>query len=65
MDIVLRYVGRLNPAPLAFTVVNSIPYDSFTYESTLRRYLSLPQTVLKQIVQQESHETYGTADKVL
>ena len=51
MDIVLRYVGRLNPAPLAFTVVNSIPYNLFTYESTLRRYLSLPQTVLKQIVQ--------------
>ena len=25
MDIVLRYVGRLNPAPLAFTVVNRIP----------------------------------------
>ena len=51
MDIVLRYVGRLNPAPLAFTVVNSIPYDLFTYESTLRRYLSSPQTVLKQIVE--------------
>ena len=47
MDIVLRYEGRLNPAPLAFTLVNSIPYDLFTYESTLRRYLSLPQTVLK------------------
>ena len=51
MDIVLRYVGRLNPAPLAFTVVNSIPYDLFTCESTLRRYLSLSQTVLKQMVQ--------------
>ena len=51
MDIVLRYMGRINPAPLAFTVVNSIPYDLFTYESTLRRYLSLPQTVLKQMVQ--------------
>ena len=51
MDIVLRYVGRLNPAPLAFTVVNSIPYDLFTYESTLRRYLSLPQTVSEQMVQ--------------
>ena len=51
MDIVLRYVGGLNPAPLAFIVVNSIPYDLFTYESTLRRYLSLPQTVLKQMVQ--------------
>ena len=48
---VLRYVGRLNPAPLAFTMVNSIHYDLFTHESTLRRYLSLPQTVLKQIVQ--------------
>ena len=51
MNIVLRYVGRLTPAPLAFTVVNSIPYDLFTHESTLRRYLSLPQTVLKQMVQ--------------
>ena len=45
MDIVLRY------APLVFTVVNSIPYDLFIYESTLNRYLSLPQTVLKQMVQ--------------
>ena len=53
MDIVLRYVGRLNPTPLAFTVVNSITYDLFTYKSTLRRYLSLPQTVLKQMVQKE------------
>ena len=51
MDIVLRYVGILNPASLAFTVANSISYDQFTYKSTLRRYLSLPQTVLKQMVQ--------------
>ena len=51
MNIVLGYVGRLMPAPLAFTVVNSIPYGSCTHESTLRRYLSLPQTVLKQMVQ--------------
>ena len=51
MDIVLSYVGRLNPAPLDFTVVNSIPYDLFMFESTLRRYLSLPHTVLKQMVQ--------------
>ena len=50
MNIVLGYVGRLMPAPLAFTVVNSIPYGLFTHESTLRRYLSLPQTVLKQMV---------------
>ena len=33
------------------TVANSIPYDLLTYESTLRRYLSLPQTVFKQMVQ--------------
>ena len=51
MNIVLRYVGRLKPASLAFTVDNSIPYDLLTYESTLRRYLSLPQTVFKQMVQ--------------
>ena len=51
MDIVLRYLGRLNPAPLAFTVVNSTSYDLFTYESTLGGYFSLPQTVLKQMVQ--------------
>ena len=51
MNIVLGYVGRLMPAPLAFTVVNSIPYGLCTHESTLRRYLSLPQTVLKQMVQ--------------
>ena len=51
MNIVLRYVGRLKPASLAFTVANSIPYDLLTYKSTLRRYLSLPQTVFKQMVQ--------------
>ena len=51
MNIVLRYVNRLKPASLTFTVVNSIPYDLYTYESTLRRYLSLPQTVLKQMIQ--------------
>ena len=51
MNIVLRYVGRLKPASLAFTVANSIPYDLLTYESTLRRYLSLPQIVFKQMVQ--------------
>ena len=45
MNIVLEYVGRLMPAPLAFTVVNSIPYGLFTHESTLRRYISLPKTV--------------------
>ena len=54
MNIVLRYVGRLSPASLAFTVVNSIPSDLLTYESILRRYLSLPQTVFKQMVQKES-----------
>ena len=43
--------GRLKPASLAFTVANSIPYNLLTYESTLRRYLSLPQTVFKQMVQ--------------
>ena len=48
MNIVLRYVNRLNPASFTFTVVNSIPYDLYTYESTLR---SLPQTVLKQMIQ--------------
>ena len=47
----LRHVGRLKPASLTFTVTNSIPYDLLTYESTLRRYLSLPQTVFKQMVQ--------------
>ena len=47
MNIVLRYVGRLKPASLTFTVTNSIPYDLLT----LRRYLSLPQTVFKQMVQ--------------
>ena len=51
MNIVLRYVNRLKPASLTFTVVNSIPYDLYTYESTLGRYLSLPQTVLKQMIQ--------------
>ena len=51
MNIVLRYVGRLKPTSLAFTVANSIPYDLLTYESALRRYLSLPQTVFKQMVQ--------------
>ena len=51
MNIMLGYVGRLMPAPLAFTVVNYILYVLFTHESTLRRYLSLPQTVLKQMVQ--------------
>ena len=51
MNIVLRYVGRLMPALLTFPVTNSIPYDLLTYESTLRRYLSLPQTVFKQMVQ--------------
>ena len=54
MNIVLRYVGRLKPASLAFTVANRIPYDLLTYESTLRRYLSLPQTVFKQMVQKGS-----------
>ena len=43
--------SRLKPASLAFTVANSIPYNLLTYESTLRRYLSLPQTVFKQMVQ--------------
>ena len=51
MNIVLRYVSRLKPASMAFTVVNSIPYDLLTYEGTFRRYLSLPQTVFKQMVQ--------------
>ena len=51
MNIVLRYVNRLKPASLTFTVVNSIPYDLYTYESTLKRYLSFPQTVLKQMIQ--------------
>ena len=51
MNIVLRYVNRLKPASVTFTVVNSIPYDLYTYESTLKRYLSLPQTVLKQMIQ--------------
>ena len=53
MNIVLRYVNRLKPASLTFTVVNSIPYDLYTYESTLKRYLSLPQTVahfLKKVI---------------
>ena len=53
MNIVLRYVGRLKPASLAFTVANSIPYDLLTYESTLKRYFSLPQIVFKQMVQKE------------
>ena len=44
-------MGRLKPASLTSTVVNSIPYDLLTNGSTLRRYLSLPQTVLKQMVQ--------------
>ena len=35
MNIVLMYVGRLKPAPLAFTVANSIPYDLLRYESTV------------------------------
>ena len=47
----VRYVNRLKPASLTFTVVNSIHYDLYTYESTLRRYLSLPQIVLKQMIQ--------------
>ena len=47
----LRYVGRLKPASLAFTVANSITYDFLTYESTLRKYLSLPQTVFKIMAQ--------------
>ena len=51
MNIVLRYVGRLNADLLAFTVAKSIPCDLLTYESTSRRYLSLPQTVFKQMVQ--------------
>ena len=37
MNIVLRYVGRLKPASLTFTVANSILYDLLTYDSTLRR----------------------------
>ena len=51
MNTVLRYLDRLNPASLAYTVVNSIPCDLLIYESTLRRYLSLPQTAFKQMVQ--------------
>ena len=43
-------------------MINSIPHDLFTNESTLRRYLSLPQMVLKQMVQKGGimkSEEYG------